>query len=610
MLNKLTYHLKFSNTGQTFAKEIVFQPGLTIISGANETGKSLILEMIEYAWFGTAALRGKLEDYEVLEVDLEWNGYKVSRHGTVHSLDKTKAVGALAVNKAIIEILGIDLDVFRITCSAKQGELDKLTARMRPTERRKMVDEVIGLTKLEEVERECRSESNANKRLRDDLVKRTVEPIEPELPDPYIPSSELEIQFKVVAEIEQLKKIERPKLPPEPLKEEFDDGVESYEVLRRERSAEREGLERTLRSIPRVEYPRYDIEYAKVYYAQEARGPRPSWPDSRLQQWREDWAKMERLAQSVDCPACGTKFVPGEGHAAEVVEAPPISLKEIEQELKRHTRWEDFQGEVLTDRPKITFEELQSQELALSQADVRKSIEDRLAEIPPMESKEDQLKAKLRFEKATEIYSLHLDQYMEKLVKWIEASERISELPVPDPDLEKNLSTMRLYEEQKRRYDADVVDFEAAQKELEDLNLQAEAFTIGADCLKFVRTQVKQHLVPSLNKVASHLLSEMTDGRRKKIVVDEDFEVMVDNQPVRTLSGSGVSVVNLALRIALGQVLTQRVVPIFLADEIDHDMDADRAKATHDAIRALTSTLEQIIVVSHKQVDGDQTIGA
>jgi exonuclease SbcC len=115
-------------------------------------------------------------------------------------------------------------------------------------------------------------------------------------------------------------------------------------------------------------------------------------------------------------------------------------------------------------------------------------------------------------------------------------------------------------------------------------------------------------LVPSLSRVASSLLSEMTDGKRTKVEVDEDFEVTVDGQPVRTLSGSGISVVNLALRIALGQVLTQKVVPVFLADEIDHDMDAKRAEATHASLKKLTGVLDKVIVVTHKDIEGDHII--
>src|ERR1041384_6226770 len=54
MLKYLAFDVKFSSTGKQFQRKIQFEPGLTVITGENEGGKSLILEMIEYAWFGAA----------------------------------------------------------------------------------------------------------------------------------------------------------------------------------------------------------------------------------------------------------------------------------------------------------------------------------------------------------------------------------------------------------------------------------------------------------------------------------------------------------------------------------------------------------------------------
>lgn len=93
----------------------------------------------------------------------------------------------------------------------------------------------------------------------------------------------------------------------------------------------------------------------------------------------------------------------------------------------------------------------------------------------------------------------------------------------------------------------------------------------------------------------------MTNGERRQIDVDEDFNILVDGQPLQTLSGSGKSVVNLALRIGLGQVLTSKVLPIFLGDEIDKDMDGERAAATHGTLQNLRQFLKQIIIVTHKE---------
>lgn len=617
MLINLKYNLKFSSTGKSFSQSIDFKPGLTVITGANEQGKSLILEMIEYAWFGVSALRGQASDYATIEVDMVWqtkgDTHTVSRHGSTQSLNKTKAVGASAVNKAILGILGIDLDVFRIACSAKQGELDKLTARMRPTERRRMVDEVIGLNTLEAVEKLCKTEANSNSRLRDDLAKRLVKPDEPEKPLGYTPSLELDQLYKKAIGIEaqrvQLLRVAKPMLPEEPVRGEFEDDVTDYESIREKKDAERAGIERTLQSIPRATFTRQDIDYAETYYDQQARGPVSVFGRQQLEQWLNDWDSIKRLSQSVHCPECGTDFVPGEDHAVAHVQEPELSIVEIKANLRALDNWEDFDGVILEEPPKLKQSQIKTETLALAQAELRDELQKQLDLMPIMVSRKDELNRKIAWERGQADHKIRLDQYMDRLTEWSNAQEVLENLEPIDPDLENKLREAQIYEEQRRSYNAGILAYDEAQAEIDALNEQAEAYSNGAEALKFVRSQVKQHLVPSLNKVASHLLQEMTNGTRKTILVDEEFEVSVDGQPVRTLSGSGVSVVNLALRIALGQVLTQRVVPIFLGDELDADMDADRAASTHEAIRSLTKTLKQVIIVSHKKIEGDNYIG-
>ncbi len=122
--------------------------------------------------------------------------------------------------------------------------------------------------------------------------------------------------------------------------------------------------------------------------------------------------------------------------------------------------------------------------------------------------------------------------------------------------------------------------YESRKAEIEQRRAQEEGYRKGKEALTILRKLVKQHLIPSLNKVASHYLSRMTGGQRNLIEVNEEFEIQVDGQPINTLSGSGKAVANLALRLGLGQVLTNNQFSVFLGDEIDASMDKDRAEQT------------------------------
>ena len=67
MLNKLSYSVTFPTTGRTLAGEFEFKPGFGLITGANEQGKSLIIEVVRWCLFGSTALRGKLLPSAVVE---------------------------------------------------------------------------------------------------------------------------------------------------------------------------------------------------------------------------------------------------------------------------------------------------------------------------------------------------------------------------------------------------------------------------------------------------------------------------------------------------------------------------------------------------------------
>jgi exonuclease SbcC len=65
VLNKLSYSVTFPTTGRTLAGEFEFRLGFGLITGANEQGKSLIIEVVRWCLFGSTALRGKAEDYGI-----------------------------------------------------------------------------------------------------------------------------------------------------------------------------------------------------------------------------------------------------------------------------------------------------------------------------------------------------------------------------------------------------------------------------------------------------------------------------------------------------------------------------------------------------------------
>jgi DNA repair protein SbcC/Rad50 len=68
------------------------------------------------------------------------------------------------------------------------------------------------------------------------------------------------------------------------------------------------------------------------------------------------------------------------------------------------------------------------------------------------------------------------------------------------------------------------------------------------------------------------------------------------------------AVANLALRLGLGQVLTNKVFSLFIGDEIDASLDKDRAENCATTLQAVKGWLSQIILISHKTMPADYCI--
>jgi DNA repair protein SbcC/Rad50 len=92
-----------------FDRTFHFDKDLTGVVGPNESGKSLIVEAVRFALFGSKALRGKAEDYRQLHVELDFVvagvDYKVIRKPNKVDLVGI-ANGTRPVNEAILRILG------------------------------------------------------------------------------------------------------------------------------------------------------------------------------------------------------------------------------------------------------------------------------------------------------------------------------------------------------------------------------------------------------------------------------------------------------------------------------------------------------------------------
>ena len=584
MLNRLYLNNCFTHHDKTIA----FEKGLTGIIGPNESGKSLIVEMVRYALFGSKALRGKSEDYKKLHVELDFTvgdseftvvrkGVKVSLTGPDHQVSGTKPV-----DEAIRHILGYDLNVFDVANACNQGNIEALSD-MTPTARKTMVDKTVGLTVLDDLIKFAGAEGNALKREAEAMSRGMVEPVEPEMPKDYMPSASTETRLKEatrdLTEFNQLEgflsRTPRQPVAPEPIQfTETSTELQAYQDHRVNLERSIQNLQRKLDGIEPEEWAEADL--AGIEHQHDM---------------RDRWEQKQRLlAQGhICCPECSHEWPVadlGDLADADVVERPTMSRREI-----------------TTHRARIGNDD--------QRADISLNINALAKELSGLEDRSEDLALVRAYEAAVSTYENQLrawNDYNSELPAKQARFEELEGVAVLVTNLQAQVDVARAYERDLNRFRNDQIDYESRMEQVADLTNRSEEFLKAREIIQALKVSVKSHLLPSLNKVASVLLSQMTGGERFQVEVDDDFEITIDGQRIATLSGSGKAVSNLAIRIALGQILTNRVFSIFMADEVDASMDDDRADYTAQALRRLTDQVGQVITVTHKRPETDHMI--
>lgn len=587
MLRKLYIDQMFRH----FDRTIEFGKGLTGIIGKNESGKSLIVEAIRFALFGSAALRGKSDDYKKLHVEL-WFSIRNQDYHVIRKAGKVElyrdgaelASGTKPVNAAIIDALGYDLAVFDVANACNQGNVEALS-NMRPTERKAMVDRTIGLDVLDEVIAHCGAEALAAKKLADALSKNLVEPVAPEIPEDYVFSTDLAEPLRLARSLQQKRSqlqgwlTAAPAQPSAPAKCPVAETVEFLTQHQRQREDLMRQISATERDLQAIVLPKYTKEYL----------------DQKAEQWIAYgfWLQKKRLVDqgNLCCPQCNHEW--------------PIAGDALKS----------FEGVVEVEKPEITEMQINAERDRLGNdrkaEELVELIHSLTATLGDMPDRSADLKLRREADAAEAQYAAQIKAYDAYQADYVVKKAEFDALENIDATVEALAAqhqTALIYERDRKAYSEAVVRFNAARDQVTEHVQKSDEYAEAKRRVQALKVQVKTHLLPSLNKVASILLNQMTGGERYEVLVDEDFEITIDGQPIGTLSGSGKAVANLAVRIALGQILTNKVFSVFFADEVDAAMDDDRAAYTAQALRRLTDLIGQVVIITHKRPETDHLI--
>jgi exonuclease SbcC len=119
-----------------------------------------------------------------------------------------------------------------------------------------------------------------------------------------------------------------------------------------------------------------------------------------------------------------------------------------------------------------------------------------------------------------------------------------------------------------------------------------------------LRDELNATLRPDLSELASAFLRDLTNARYTDLELDEDYSATLldDGDPKAVISGGEEDVANLALRLAISQMIAERAgqpLSLLILDEIFGSLDEDRRGAVIDLLRSLADRFPQVILITH-----------
>jgi DNA repair protein SbcC/Rad50 len=119
-----------------------------------------------------------------------------------------------------------------------------------------------------------------------------------------------------------------------------------------------------------------------------------------------------------------------------------------------------------------------------------------------------------------------------------------------------------------------------------------------------LRTELNATLRPDLSDLASSFIRDLTNGRYTELELDEDYAATLldDGDPKAVISGGEEDIANLALRLAISQMIADRAgqpLSLLVLDEIFGSLDEDRRSAVVDLLRSLADRFPQVILITH-----------
>ncbi len=173
-------------------------------------------------------------------------------------------------------------------------------------------------------------------------------------------------------------------------------------------------------------------------------------------------------------------------------------------------------------------------------------------------------------------------------------------------ELEKKQSSVKILNQEIKTYKDKLFELERFKKQIKEEKNSVKYLGILSDIMSDFRTFLISRVRPMLSSYTSDFFSQLTDNKYSEVEIDENYDLMVyDNGElynINRFSGGEEDLANLCLRLAISEVITERVGGVFnfiILDEIFGSQDKIRRQNIMKSLNTLSSKFHQIFLITH-----------
>jgi exonuclease SbcC len=187
----------------------------------------------------------------------------------------------------------------------------------------------------------------------------------------------------------------------------------------------------------------------------------------------------------------------------------------------------------------------------------------------------------------------------------IQASENANQaLQAATVLLERQTGELKLAQSSLAGAEAEEKAYKEKEAELKERRSRRLYLQTLEDSFERLRVELNDRTRPELEARTSALVAEMTDGRYNVVELDEQYQATIrdDGELKPIISGGEEDILNLALRLAISEMITERAgqpFSLLVLDEVFGALDDTRRDNVVTLLANLKNRFDQIILITH-----------